>query len=60
MDAKTRALLTNATIIGWLIILCAKQRVKNDEFTSLYIRLLVGLNLLLVLIAAVAIVGWVM
>jgi len=58
MDAKTKALVAHATIIGWLIALLANQKENKDEFTSFYIRQLLGLNLLLILSIVVPFVGW--
>lgn len=59
MDAKTKALVAHATIIGWVIALLANQNENKDEFASFYIRQLLGLNLLLVLSIIVPFLGWV-
>ncbi len=44
MDDKTKAIVAHITIVGWIIALVINSRVK-EEFTSFYIRQLLGLYL---------------
>lgn len=45
MDAKTKAIISHITWIGWIIALVANSKEK-DELTSYYIRQTLGLHLL--------------
>lgn len=60
MDAKTKAILAHITLIGWIIALILNQNEKKDEFSSFYIRQMLGLILLSIVTSLVPIVGWVL
>ncbi|MCF8328018.1 MAG: hypothetical protein K9I29_06950 [Bacteroidales bacterium] len=70
MDAKTKAIVAHITIIGWIIALVINNSEQKDEFTSYYIRQLLGIYLggfilslipaLGMIISIIFIVFWVM
>jgi len=61
MDGKTKAIVAHITWVGWLIALIINSNEK-DEFTSFYIRQLLGIYLFSIVISfipLVNIVGWI-
>lgn len=58
MDSKTKAIVAHITLIGWIIALLLNQGENKDEFTSFYIRQMLGLMLLSFLLSFIPILGW--
>ncbi|NBB89469.1 MAG: YtxH domain-containing protein [Bacteroidetes bacterium] len=46
MNAKGKAILAHFTIIGWIIALILNQNEDKEEFTSFYLRQVLGIGLL--------------
>ena len=62
MDAKTKAIVAHITLIGWIIALVVNQNENKEEFTSFYIRQMLGLILLSIVLSFIPFVnlfGWI-
>jgi uncharacterized membrane protein len=46
MNAKGKAILAHITIIGWVISLILNQGENREEFSSFYLRQVLGISLL--------------
>lgn len=46
MDAHGKAILAHITIIGWIIALMLNQNENKEEFTSFYLRQVLGLSIM--------------
>ncbi len=46
MNAKGKAILAHITIIGWIISLILNQGENREEFSSFYLRQVLGISLL--------------
>ncbi len=46
MNAKGKAILAHVTIIGWIIALSLNQNENREEFTSFYLRQVIGISLM--------------
>ena len=60
MDGKTKAIVAHITLIGWIVAIVLNQNKDRDEFSSFYIRQMLGLILLIVVTSLIPIVGWVL
>jgi uncharacterized membrane protein len=61
MDGKTKAIVAHIYWIGWVIALILNSNDK-DEFTSFYLRQLLGLFLFSIVIAfipGINVIGWI-
>ena len=58
MDDKTKAIIAHITIVGWIIALVMNSQQK-DEFTSYYLRQLLGLYLTGIVFSFIPFVGWI-
>ena len=58
MDGKTKAIIAHITIIGWIIALVLNSNEK-DEFTSFYLRQLLGIYLLGIVCTFIPVIGWI-
>ena len=58
MDAKAKAIVAHITLIGWIVALVLNSQQK-DEFTSFYIRQMLGL-ILFSLISFIPVIGWIL
>ncbi|TVQ43384.1 MAG: hypothetical protein EA362_11385 [Saprospirales bacterium] len=61
MDAKTKAIVAHITLIGWIVALVINQNENKEEFTSFYIRQMLGLILLSIVLSFIPFVnifGW--
>lgn len=57
MDAKTKAIVAHITPIGWIIALVLNSE-KKEEFTSFYIRQMLGLYIVSVVLGLIPLIGW--
>ncbi len=59
MDPKTKAIVAHITIIGWIIALVINNSEQKDEFTSYYIRQLLGIYLAGLILSFIPALGWI-
>lgn len=58
MDNQTKAILAHITLIGWIVALVLNQDPNKDEFTSFYLRQMLGLLIILAVLWVIPIIGW--
>ncbi len=59
MDAKSKAIVAHITLIGWIVALVLNQNENKDEFTSFYIRQMLGLLIIWIITPWIPILGWI-
>jgi uncharacterized membrane protein len=57
MDARVKAIVAHFTIIGWIIALVINSSNK-EEFTTFYLRQMLGIHLLFMVVSWVPVIGW--
>ena len=57
MDPKTKAIVAHITIIGWIIALVINNSEQKDEFTSYYLRQLLGIYLAGFILSLIPVLG---
>lgn len=56
MDAKTKAIVSHITIIGWVVALIFNEQ-QRDSFAGFYIRQMIGLYLLSVIVGIIPVLN---
>lgn len=59
MDARVKAIIAHITPIGWIIALVLNMNDKH-EYTSFYIRQMLGLMIAGMVLKLIPIIGWIM
>jgi len=57
MDARTKAIISHLTFVGWIIALIMNSNNK-EEYTTFYLRQTLGIHLVFMVISWIPVVGW--
>jgi uncharacterized membrane protein len=58
MDARTKAIVSHLTFVGWIVALIINNDNK-EEYTSFYLRQTLGIHLISMIVSWVPVVGWI-